>query len=264
MKRCFVERSNQTIPREDTITIYSITPKTKELRLFREQQLLTINKNDLIYYASIPYDRSSDLLSRKSIKKRGNDLFTSEELGYAPSWSSSISKHQFCCDALIEKKIGELTFDGSFYNSNSSIDYHNELKAYLQGEVHSLPFRVVFPDKTIKYFLNTKDFYGCIFLSPIIQIPRMSYLLHLLLNNNMEQLKKCKASSEELEELLNLFKIAKSMDINLSELRRMQKYLYGVEQSYLGETSTHVVDDLINCSKADKPFIEDVKRIALK
>ena len=43
MKACFVDQ------KKDKITIYSIKPKEKEMRLFREQQLALIPKEELFY-----------------------------------------------------------------------------------------------------------------------------------------------------------------------------------------------------------------------
>ena len=270
MKKCFVERKG------DRIIIYPFSVLKEKLLLFKEEQINEIPKAKL-FYKAVAYDKHSELISEGW---RGNytpesDSFLSDTIGFHQSASSirMCENHSlFPVSNFVEmrKQIG----DDKFYRANglARLSYNEQAEAlyhYTYGLINKKPFRVLSSgkkDKKCEYFLPTSSYVATVnysYIYPIIHITRMAYLLELLQNDQMTLLKE--ATTEEFKELLKMFEFGESREFSLELVKSMSGYIRDVRHAYgAGLPSVHDDKELSTRSKADKPFIEEVKRIALK
>ena len=261
MKRCFVDCQ------KGKITIYPITPKEQEMRLFREEQIASIPFNELFYSSFSVRDGRIDRIARWE-----------PEDPYNVTYENEVNNHNNTFQPEVNYLSG-IKFNDDFYNGAVAFDgecdcdrYGNMqirgLREYLSGLNQNVAF-VLDPENytPTKRFLPTEPHFDAnekrIFRF-CIQLTRMAYLLHLLTNDYMQLLDNC--SYSEIKKLLSFYTFGDPLELNINELKERDRYFKEIEREmngHLKETEPFS-DKLITKVVYDDDFIEEVKKIALK
>ena len=263
MKACFVDQ------KKDKITIYSIKPKEKEMRLFREQQLALIPKEELFYSSvSVGSGRVDELMKWDS-EDSFNVTYPNEMNNSRNIFSSAVNYVSGC----------GLKFDNDFYDGFIKEDTRTvtdleanmqirTLREYLLGENTNVAF-VYDPENNTKTkiflpFSEYSNMHHKLRFRYCLQLSRKAYLLQLLTNNYMQLLDG--VSPDEIKELLSLFVINAPIEYSIEMLKERDAYVKGCEKAFYGRVKDPepFTDKLITQGIFDMPFIEEVKRIALK